>query len=51
MGGIRDPGLFYRQPPIMSAEAATAKYLRRIKEAFPSVAHLPDALLAYQSLD
>jgi hypothetical protein len=45
-----DPSLFYHQETLARGVAA-AEYVRYAKQQVPGIAHLPDALIASQSLD
>jgi hypothetical protein len=45
-----DPAIFYRQETLARGVEA-AEYVRFAKQQIPGIAHLPDALIASQSLD
>jgi hypothetical protein len=46
-----DPGLFYRYPEAGRGLMSMDQYIRDVRAQVPGIAHLPDSLIAYQSID
>jgi hypothetical protein len=51
VAGGGDPGLFYWYPEAGRGLMSMDQYIRDVRAQVPGIAHLPDSLIAYQSID